>query len=175
MELLEYDKEGIWSISLPNDANKITNIINKYVHFNSCIFEGTGGLGGNIISFCNNFEKVVACEIDKTRFLILQKNMEIYNFKNLTLINDDYNNHLNDKYEAYYFDPPWGGPDYKQKKYITFDYLIELINKIRNISNSPIFIKLPINYDLTTLNEYNYKIEKVRNYLIIVILSTIKK
>ena len=57
--LLKYDSEGMWSISLPLDAELITNIIKKNTINCKTIFDGTGGLGGNVISFSKNFNSVI--------------------------------------------------------------------------------------------------------------------
>ena len=56
------------------------------------------------------------------------------------------NNHLNNDYDVYFFDPPWGGQDYKHKINLRFkldDYTLhDLINKV---NNKPIIFKLPNN------------------------------
>ena len=43
------------------------------------IFEGTAGLGGNIISFAKNFKSVTGVEHNEQRFEILENNMNSYN------------------------------------------------------------------------------------------------
>jgi hypothetical protein len=167
--LLKYDNEGLWSISLPNDANKISLIILNNFGQNINILDGTSGIGGNVISFSKYFNKVCAIEIDKTRFEILKNNINIFQLNNVQLINDSCLNYLNNDYDIYFFDPPWGGPNYKYNKLLRLMLggftLIELIKKIKK----PIIFKLPNNYDLSEFSNYNYNIIRVKNYLIIII------
>ena len=79
------------------------------------------------------------------------------------------------KYDVYFFDPPWGGPDYK--KQINLRLKIDLIelntitdNIIKQTSNKLIIFKLPFNYDFDQFSNYNYKLYKVNKYYIIIIL-----
>jgi len=171
--MLKYNAEGIWSISLPSDAELITNIIKKNTFNCKTIFDGTGGLGGNVISFSKNFDSVIACEINKTIFEMLENNLDIFNIKNGKLIHDNCINNLDINADVYFFDPPWGGPNYKFNDKITIELggynLIQVIEKIRKNNNSPIFMKLPINYDLDEFYKFNYNIDKIKNYILITI------
>jgi 16S rRNA G966 N2-methylase RsmD len=171
--LLKYDSEGIWSISLPCDADKISKLIVSLFGSKLYILDGTSGIGGNVISFAKYFEKVCAIELNKERFDILKNNINIFELNNVFLINDDCNNYLNYNFDLYFFDPPWGGPDYKKKENLRFNLgnysLNELINKIRTYNNNPIIFKLPNNYDLSEFSIFNYNIIKIKNYIIIII------
>ena len=111
--LLKYDEEGLWSISLPKDADEISLFIYGITGFNITIFDGTAGIGGNVISFSRYFKKVVGVEIDTDRFNILKNNIDIFKINNVKLINGDCNDYFNDNYSVYFFDPPWGGKEYK--------------------------------------------------------------
>ena len=50
------------------------------------IFEGTAGLGGNIISFAKNFKSVTGVEQNEIRYEMLENNMKSYNMDNIKLI-----------------------------------------------------------------------------------------
>jgi 16S rRNA G966 N2-methylase RsmD len=171
--LLKYDTEGLWSISLPSDADKLSNIIINNFGSNLYILDGTSGLGGNVISFSKYFKKVCGIELNKERFIILKNNIDAFQLSNVILINDDCNNHLIDTYDLYFFDPPWGGPNYKNNENIRFNLgllsLNNIIIKIRIINNKPIIFKLPNNYDLSEFSNYNYNIIKIKNYIILII------
>ena len=65
--LLQYDEVGLWSITLPEDANIISTIIYSLIGY-STIFDATAGIGGNTISFSNYFKKVIAIENNINRF-----------------------------------------------------------------------------------------------------------
>ena len=170
---LKYDLEGVWSISLPSDAEFITNIIKKNTIKCKKIFDGTGGLGGNVISFSKNFNFVITCEINEERFKMLENNLNIFGIKNVQLVQGDCLNNLEEyaDTDAYFFDPPWGGPEYKFIDKTTIklgEYkMTHLIEKIRTFNNSPIFIKLPGNYYLEEFSQFNYNINKIKNYLLI--------
>jgi 16S rRNA G966 N2-methylase RsmD len=169
---LKYDEEGLWSITLPKEADIISKIIYNEIGENIVLFDGTAGLGGNVISFSNYFKQIVATEINTNRFKLLKNNIRIYKLRNVTIINDSCINYIKNRYDAYFFDPPWGGVDYKTKDKIQFNFneytIIELITFIKMLHNKKIFIKLPFNYNLNEFNNYNYKIHKIRNYQLLV-------
>jgi hypothetical protein len=172
-ELLSYDSEGLYSITLPNDADEISSLIINLLGKEITICDATAGIGGNTISFSKNFKNTISIELCKNRFKILENNVKVYDLLNVNLINDSCLNKLNLECSAYFFDPPWGGPDYKFKKNIRFKLgdlsLIEIIKKINLNSPKIVFFKLPNNYDLNEFNEFNYNINKIKNYQIITI------
>lgn len=175
---LQYDEEGIWSITLPNDADKISKIIRKELHKNSIIVDATCGLGGNIISLSKYFKKVIGIEINKDRFNMLLNNIYLYKINNVFLINRDcinIINNLNFIYNGLFIDPPWGGPNYKLKKKLRLQLslynIIDIIRVVKNINPIvKIFIKLPYNYDLTEFYNMNYRIYKINNFILLVIM-----
>ena len=81
---------------------------------NLIITDATAGIGGNTISFANNFFKVNAIEINKKRFDFLKNNINVYNFNNVEIINNDYIKIMKTlKQDIVFIDPPWGGRNYK--------------------------------------------------------------
>jgi len=172
---LKYDIEGLWSITLPNDADIISNIVfNNINDNNKIIIDAMASIGGNTISFSKFFKNIISIEINEKRYNILKNNLECYNIYNVILINDNCINKLNIDYDIIFFDPPWGGPGYKSKKKINIkidDYtLYDIIKIIKNKNkNILIYFKLPYNYDVDEFNEFNYKINYVNNYLLICI------
>lgn len=171
MDDLLYDEEGLWSISHPRDADKISHIIANFTNTNKLnILDATAGLGGNLLSFAKLFHKTTGIELDKTRFKLLENNIKCYNYDNITLINDNCLNHLKD-YDVYFFDPPWGGPEYKKKELLnlylgntSLDEIVKIIPK-----NKYIVLKVPYNYNINLLKDYDITIKKIRNILIILI------
>jgi hypothetical protein len=55
---LGYDSEGLWSITLPQDADTISQIILNENNSDITIIDTTAGLGGNTLSFAKYFKKV---------------------------------------------------------------------------------------------------------------------
>jgi len=170
---LKYDTEGLWSITCPKEADHISNLIKLEIGKDSTIFDATAGVGGNTISFAKHFKHVVSIELSETRFNLLSNNVHVYELSNVTLLNANCLDHLQGNYGGYFFDPPWGGPDYKhahETKIKLGDFTLEeVIHKIKNINDKPIFMKLPFNYNLLEFNKFNYKIDKIKNYQLITI------
>lgn len=183
-EKLKYDKEGLWSITHPTESNKITNIIkiflkkkfNDNLKSNVIITDATAGLGGNTISFSNNFYKVNSIEICKKRFEMLKNNMKIYNFKNLILYNDNFVNIIDNlKQDVVFIDPPWGGPDYKLKKKVNININnIELYKIVNNLFGKCkiVCLKLPKNFNVENfVSNVDYSVYKynVKNLMILIV------
>ena len=86
-----YDIIGLYSVSHSNDATITTKFIcDEMKKLNKdptqlTIMDGTGGLGGNTISFCNIFKNVIVFEIDEKRYEMLKSNMNNYNFNNYVI------------------------------------------------------------------------------------------
>lgn len=179
---LKYDEEGLYSITLPEEANIISLLIIKNFKkkVNKCsIMDGTAGLGGNTLSFSNYFKNVVSYEINKSRYIILCKNIELYKCSNVKLFNKCSIDNLETKYDIYFFDPPWGGPEYKKEKKISLTIsnknLKDIVTRIFNIHNDVmICFKLPYNYNFNEFNNMKYYKKNIKNMIIILIYSIIK-
>lgn len=117
IDKIEIDTESLTYISIKDDATYITYIIKKYFNFNTnnlVIIDAMSGVGGNTISFSKNFKKVYAIEINEDRFNMLYNNINIYDFNNIEVFNSNCLNLIyNIKSDIVFFDPPWGGKDYK--------------------------------------------------------------
>lgn len=167
-----YDEEGEYSITHPQDAKNITHNIHEIVKTkNIHIADMTGGVGGNTISFMLTFKKTTGFELDYNRFNMLKNNVSQYDHENdLILINDDSLKYINNNYDVYFFDPPWGGPKYKKettiKLYMSGIELKEIIKKID--TNKLVVIKIPFNYNYDYLNKYTIiKVTNKKNVTIV--------
>jgi len=175
---LQYDTEGLYSITNFNEADNISNILlNNFTNKNLNILDGTGGLGGNTISFAKYFKNVTSIELNINRFEMLKNNLNVYNLKNVTINNCNsveylFNNYS--KYNIYFFDPPWGGPNYKKKENLTLfmgnDSLLKIADFLKeNTKDKLLVYKLPFNYNFDEFNGYDYKLYKINKYYIIII------
>jgi len=176
---LEYDDEGIYSITNHAEADYISKFL-KASFMNSeklSVLDGTGGLGGNTFSFSKYFTNVTSIELNSNRYKMLLNNINIYQLKNIKTLNIDsveylYENFNN--YNIYFFDPPWGGPSYKKKSFISLKLgnksLLELALYLKENTHDKLLVyKLPFNYNFNEFYEFNYKLCKIKNYYIIII------
>jgi 16S rRNA G966 N2-methylase RsmD len=163
---------GYYSISYAHDAERIASILRTYFLINDkpIITDATANVGGDTMAFTNHFYKVNAVEINNIHCKVLKNNLT--NYKVLDKVNiycDDYLNIYKDIHQdIIYFDPPWGGKDYKDKKIINL-YLsgVDIIDIAKEmlIRCKFIAIKVPTNYNLKKLikisnNHDVYKIYK---------------
>ena len=79
----------------------------------------------------------------------------------------------------YFFDPPWGGPDYKFKTNISLKLsnmsLINIVKLIKNKNNNAIIcFKLPFNYNFNEFKNMKFYKKKIKNMIILLIYSIIK-
>jgi len=173
---LSYDVEGLYSITHPSDADKISEkIINICNRQDINIIDTTAGCGGNLISFCKYFDNVTGIEINKNRFDILTKNIQCYGYKDtkIQLINDNCLKYFKHDYDVFFIDPPWGGPKYKKnnnlKLYLSDMDISDILLLIAK--NKLVVLKIPYNYNYKYIDE-KYKIEhimKLKNMIILFI------
>lgn len=174
---LQYDQEGLWSITHPDSAEKFSKILLSFAKKNNVeiktIVDATAGLGGNTISFCKYFKDVTAIEKNYNRFKILKNNIECYSYKNIKLINENSIEYLKkNNFDLIFFDPPWGGPNYKKNK--TFEFTLDGIklNEIFELINAKIIaFKLPYNYNFESFKNLDrFIIEKIEQKNIVFLI-----
>lgn len=122
------------------------------------ITDGNGGAGGDTIHFAMNFKHVNTVEIVKQHCDIIKNNVEMYDLANkVTLYCDDYFN-VRDKIsqDVVYFDPPWGGKDFKKLDKVDLFMndipLYEIVNyyyeKVKMV-----VLKVPPNFNIDDFKE----------------------
>ena len=170
--LLKINKIGIYSLTQPDSAQNIVDIIGQYIDpKTSVMINATSGIGGEIINHYDKFKFIYGYESSPIQFNLLQNNTNVYKIKNIQLFNLDYTSNINKQYgDVVIIDPPWGGLLYKEHKTLELklgDYtMTELVDKV---NSKLILLKLPINHDLVKF--HNYKVHKVGNYMIVVIVK----
>jgi len=165
---LQISNIGKYSITPNKDSIKINYILyNNIKKFNLnkiILTDATCGNGGNTIHFSLNFDKIIAIDKCKIHCKITENNVNVYNLKNVSIINDDYLNIMyNIAQDIIFLDPPWGGPSYKKYKNIKI-YLSNLeisqivLNILKKNIAKLIAIKVPYNYDFYSFyKKLNYK------------------
>lgn len=163
---LRIDLESVSYITTPHNSDVISAIIDSHIpaqisRNKITVFDGTACVGGDTISFGRVFGTVIATEINETRFRMLAHNLAEYGLYNVAPINADCLKIFKkiNFIDIMYFDPPWGGKDYKSKDGLRLSigsmYIDEIVNdilsgRIRSHVNM-IVLKLPKNYDLKDL------------------------
>jgi hypothetical protein len=176
---LKLTGEGLYSITRTKDAHRIVSIMKHVVGElkTKTITDATGCNGGDTIHFADNYKFVHSIEINKDNFEALHNNVQLYKFDNVALHHGDATTLFHWKSDVLYIDPPWGGPDYKEKKNLDLNIsnkrLDEWLEEILLRRNRPeyIFLKLPYNYNFNRFNflsnvEY-IKPYRIRGYLLI--------
>lgn len=185
MKDIQLTEEGKYSYTKRRDGDITIDFLKKHIGSlkGLTILDGTGNVGGDSILFGLNFKHVDSIEIDKDNFEALKHNVSLYKLSNVEVHNGD-STKLFDSFETdvVYFDPPWGGPDYKTKKDLDL-YLgksrIDLFIKNEILSEKAkhlpkyIVLKLPFNYNWSRL-KFIKAIEssqmlKIRNYRILIL------
>ena len=151
---LQLTSEGLFSFSGKIASEELC----KYIYYvfkkkGITITDATSNNGSDTIPFCLNFKYVNAIELNEVNFEVLRNNCDVYKIKNINLINDDCLNHIGIlKQDVLYFDPPWGGVEYKKKDslklYLGKLELSDIYKKYINNCRMMIF-KIPKNYDFT--------------------------
>ena len=184
MNKLKIDDESIKYVTFYISAQEITNVIMNNLNDFPCpeedkcislnwknmlaiekmkyliITEMTAGIGGNVLNFANYFKCVNAIEIDPIRCKYLKTNTELYGLLNVNYYNDDSLKMLLEegsiKQDIIFFDPPWGGTNYKT--YTKLKLQFGVTGKTKSIEDicicllqknlaQMIILKLPNNYD----------------------------
>lgn len=151
---------GSYSIFYPRDADKVAKIIKSFLPGKAVITDATANMGGATLAFSNYFDHVNSVEIIPFHCEILENNIKVYNSSDKVTIHCvdylDIGNKL--EQDAIFFDPPWGGPDYKKKQlmdmYLDNISICEIIKSLIDKKKIKILaIRVPFNYDFKKILE----------------------
>lgn len=189
---IQISNESKYSTTPPKDADRISKIIKTYFCKNNndnnicdiTVTDATSNVGGNTLSFAKFFTKVNAVEYNKIHCDMLKNNVNLYKYdKKVNIICDDYTKVMMElKQDVVFFDPPWGGSDYRYKDKLPLklgDILIQdIVNKLKNTTKM-IVLKLPQNFDFIEFFKTNIYTKKIhfyqfRKYVVIVLLNRTK-
>jgi 16S rRNA G966 N2-methylase RsmD len=191
------DDVSKYSITLPDKAQTISEVTKKNYQLvfpdddlsNITITDAMACVGGNTLSFSNYFNKVIANEINTTRYQYLVHNMKEYNRDNIVFYNDNYLNLMNKlEQNIVFIDPPWGGPIYKSQYKMEIvlqdeaekeTNIHEMVNILfeNNSGTKMIIFKLPINHNIENFKQsrYKYKMICLKNMLLIMMFKKDKE
>ena len=132
---------------------------------NATITDATACAGGNAIAFCDTFKYVNAVDNSPNRAMMCHYNLALFNYtsEKYSVHCADYRSIMrNLQQDVVFFDPPWGGPNYKNQTNLTLKLgdtnLVDIVTDLYNEGRARVIaIKAPENYDeevlLTALNE----------------------
>ncbi len=174
---LKVNDEAKYSITRPYEAKQIIRIMKKFIKKpleKLVITDATSCVGGDLINFSQSFIFVNGVEINPSNYRLLLENTK--GIGNISLINDNYLNVYDSLIQdVIYLDPPWGGPEYKNKKSIDLKLsgikLNKIIHTLRGLSRY-IFIKVPLNAnlkDITGTRRIIYNKRKHPSFMLICI------
>lgn len=141
---------------------------------NITITDATAHIGGNTYNFAKNFKHVNAIELNKENFDMLINNMKILNVTDkITFKCDDYTKVCSNlKQDVVFIDPPWGGPEYKNKECLDLSLSnVDIGDVIINIipNTKLIVLKLPFNFN------FNRMIKKLQGKIKTIIIDKLIK
>ena len=157
-------------------SKQMLSILKKYSEKTDIIVDATAGMGGNSTHFCQYYSYVYALDNSNDCIKYLDKNL--INYNNKIILNFDCLDILKIiKTDIIFFDPPWGGKEYKNYKNVEL-YISDIkINEI--IENyykhcKLIALKAPNNYLIKEskfwkIKEYPiYKYENKINFKLLI-------
>lgn len=172
---LKFTKESIYSVTHWEDAKIISDKIEYLFRPNQpnqiTVTDATANVGGNTIGFLESGFNVNSVEIDKTTCDYLKNNILLYNYPISGVYCENYLDvYKKLKQDVIFFDPPWGGTDYKKNKVLDlFLGDINIVDLIKDIFNNEIaklvVLKAPNNFNkkrlFDTFNITSYYIEEI--------------
>jgi hypothetical protein len=149
------DEEAMYSTTDQVTSRKICDEIVKLTGHNTTVVDATSCVGGLTYTLACVFDKIIAIELDATRFRYLEENMRLLQVAHkVTCLQGDALS-VCDKLNAgiIVLDPPWGGPEYKltPSVHLTLggldigDVCILLFKN--NPATGVIALKVPMNFD----------------------------
>jgi len=178
---LQVTNEGFYSVTGKFASAKLVEYISKIMKRDDIVItDATANNGSDTISFALKFKKVNAIELNLANFNVLKNNVKVYSLSNVNLIHGDSIEQIpNLEQDVLYFDPPWGGREYKKNEFMKLylgEYEIsDIYNKFHHLCKFMVF-KLPTNYDLSyftqntsikkfMLKSYSFK-DKIKFYFL---------
>lgn len=184
LKMLKFDNVSYYSLTPYKYSNEIIEIISTYMDpKKSEIVDACACIGGDTINFCKSFKNVIAIEIDKTRYEYLNNNLNCFDITNCTTINNDCHEIIkNINTDIIYYDLPWNGKKYKNKKQMKL-YLgklsLESLCIINYNRTKMICLKIPNNYDIEDMKKqlsilYVIDIYNLKKFKLVILIKKIK-
>ena len=195
MEALKINTEGKYSISRPDQAQAITDLIRTKTSelglepASLDIVDATAGWGGNTLNFQKTFRHVYAIERDSEHFQALRCNIEAYGVnKAITLTEGDCLESLRDGTATghiVFADPPWSQPGRRWDKsapewplYLSDRPLVEDVSDILSLRAVDLLVlKVPANFAMDAFTRalpdiYDIQVNSLHTYKILMVFCS---
>jgi hypothetical protein len=143
------------------------------------ITDTTANIGGNTLAFSFAFKKVNSIEINETLLEGLNNNCNLYKCSNIDFHHGDCLELVPTlTQDVIFFDPPWGGPSYKNhdklQLFLGGINIFDIIKEWKSKGLAKIFVlKYPFNFDIVPfINEKtfdNIHIQKLKKFNVVYI------
>ena len=153
---------GEYSISVPYISLLVSKKIGSICGKSATITDALANVGGMTIRFAEYFNKINACEIVPIHSQILRNNLDVYGYSSkVHIYTGDYLGIAKKiKQDVIFFDPPWGGDEYKLKEKLSLGLnnlnIIHIINQLEPYTKW-VFLLAPHNYNVDDLLYCKYK------------------
>ena len=163
---LQMDEIASFSVTEATFADQISEAIasQKGVHNQMSIVDATACVGGNSMSFGKYFQYLTAVELDPKRAKMLEHNLDLckrhatFGFvANKRVFCGDYTKLMRTQIgrsDIIFFDPPWGGMDYKNETSVELSLgnrkMHDIVNECSQYATY-VVLKLPKNYNMMAL------------------------
>lgn len=154
---LKISNIGKYSMDKPDKAQILSDLIKENMGTTDLVItDANSNMGGNVINFAKNFNFVNSVEIVPFHCEILKNNIDVYNLLDKVKIHcNDYLDIMFElKQDVIFFDPPWGGPDYKKEKnlnlYLDNINIIDIVNELYDNAKM-IVLRIPRNFNIVDL------------------------
>jgi len=162
---MEFDEEGLFSLTPQKVALEIADNIAGNI-----IVDAFCGVGGSAIGFALKGKSVIAIDNSSDRLSMAKNNSEIFGVSSLIeFVEGDCMQILPTlKPDSIFLDPPWGGTDYgniTEFKLSNFEPDGKSLLDISFSITNSVVMRLPKNFALDELNQFNKKYELQKNFL----------
>ncbi len=162
LKKLRFSDVSLYSTTPTDQAIYTANLLLTYYTKDELkqkvLTDATACIGGNTWVFADYVKRVQAIEISKLHADMLYSNMQTLKKENVSVTNDNcLNTYLCLDQDIIFFDPPWGGINYKDKDATNIhladitDVLIpldQIVNGLLAYRCETMVLKLPVNYDI---------------------------
>lgn len=169
---LKTTPESAYSSLLPGQRESVAGIFTRVMTNPKLIIDATAHIGCDAINLARTYPeaKIIAVEKDAKTFALLNENIKILTLTNIETVNADALEYLSripgaGEADIVYFDPPWGGRDYRSQTNLMLELSGKPIWEVINGTKAKyVVLKAPNNFDINTFRsgiKGMFKVEQV--------------